>query len=72
MKSIVSYKNRGIGGNSSYRGNCSPKLTQDLIKQFNGKLISDLGDILCDRINYTYYLQMKGVLQWQKKLKNVV
>lgn len=41
MKSIVSYKERGIGGNSKYRGNCSPKLIEDLIKQFGIKDISD-------------------------------
>lgn len=30
MQSIVSYKDRGIGGNSHYRGNCSPRLIEDL------------------------------------------
>lgn len=30
MQSIVSYKDRGIGGNSHYRGNCSPRLIEDM------------------------------------------
>lgn len=41
MKSIVSYKERGAGGNSKYRGNCSPKLIEDLIRQFKIEDISD-------------------------------
>ena len=31
LTSIVSYPERGIGGNNRYRGNCSPKLVEDLI-----------------------------------------
>lgn len=41
MISIVSYPDRGKGGKSSYRGNCSPKLIEDLIKQFHVQEISD-------------------------------
>lgn len=41
MKSIVSYQERGIGGSNMYRGNCSPRLIQDLIKQFKPASISD-------------------------------
>ena len=41
MKSIVSYPDRGEGGKSSYRGNCSPHLIEDLIKQYHAKSISD-------------------------------
>lgn len=39
--SIVSYKDRGIGGNNKYRGNCSPALIADLIDTFHVKQISD-------------------------------
>lgn len=31
MQSIVSYPDRGVGGKSSYRGNCSPRLIHDLV-----------------------------------------
>lgn len=41
MKSIVRYNERGIGGNNLYRGNCSPKLIEDLVNQFGIKQISD-------------------------------
>lgn len=41
MKSIVSYPERGQGGKSSYRGNCSPKLISDLIEQFKLEEIND-------------------------------
>ncbi|MBA4688610.1 MAG: hypothetical protein H2184_15775 [Candidatus Galacturonibacter soehngenii] len=41
MNSVVSYKQRGEGGSSSYRGNCSPRLIEDLINQFKIKQISD-------------------------------
>ena len=32
LTSIVSYPERGTGGNNRYRGNCSPKLIEDLIE----------------------------------------
>ena len=41
MKSVVSYPERGTGGKNSYRGNCSPKLIEDLVKQFKVTEISD-------------------------------
>ena len=34
LTSIVSYPERGIGGSNRYRGNCSPKLIEDLISFF--------------------------------------
>lgn len=39
--SIVSYPERGEGGNNRYRGNCSPKLVEDLIGFFHPKEICD-------------------------------
>ena len=41
MKSIVSYPERGEGGKSFYRGNCSPKLIEDIIAQYKIKELSD-------------------------------
>lgn len=41
MKSIVSYPERGEGGNNKYRGNCSPKLIEDLLDFFKPHQISD-------------------------------
>lgn len=41
MNSIVSYKDRGIGGKNTYRGNCSPKLLIDLHEQFGFNEVSD-------------------------------
>ena len=41
MQSIVSYQERGEGGKNSYRGNCSPKLIEDIIKQYKIKSLSD-------------------------------
>lgn len=41
MKSIVSYPDRGQGGSNRYRGNCSPKLIEDLIDQFHIQNICD-------------------------------
>lgn len=41
MKSIVSYPERGEGGKSTYRGNCSPKLIEDIIAQYRVKGLSD-------------------------------
>lgn len=37
LTSIVSYPERGTGGNNRYRGNCSPKLIEDLIGFFKPK-----------------------------------
>lgn len=41
LTSIVSYPERGVGGNNRYRGNCSPKLIEDLIGFFHPKEICD-------------------------------
>lgn len=41
LTSIVSYPERGAGGNNRYRGNCSPKLIEDLIGFFKPKEICD-------------------------------
>ena len=34
MLSVVSYPERGNGGRNYYRGNCSPKMIEDIIKQY--------------------------------------
>lgn len=34
MLSVVDYPDRGYGGKNTYRGNCSPKLIEDLIDQY--------------------------------------
>lgn len=44
MNSIVSYPERGEGGKNTYRGNCSPKLLEDLIAQYH---ISEINDYMC-------------------------
>ena len=41
LKSIVSYPERGGGGSNKYRGNCSPKLIEDLITFFHPAEICD-------------------------------
>lgn len=41
MKSIVSYPDRGEGGKNTYRGNCSPKLIEDIINQYKITELSD-------------------------------
>lgn len=41
LTSIVSYPERGNGGNNQYRGNCSPKLIEDLIRFFKPHEICD-------------------------------
>ena len=41
LTSIVSYPERGAGGNNRYRGNCSPKLIEDLIGFFKPAEICD-------------------------------
>lgn len=41
MNSVVSYPDRGNGGRSSYRGNCSPLLIEDLIQQYQLPYLSD-------------------------------
>ena len=44
LTTVVSYPERGEGGNNRYRGNCSPKLIQDLISHFG---IQDICDYMC-------------------------
>ena len=44
LTSIVSYPERGEGGNNRYRGNCSPKLIEDLIGFFKP---TDICDYMC-------------------------
>ena len=41
LTSIVSYPERGAGGNNRYRGNCSPKLIEDLVNFFKPTEICD-------------------------------
>ncbi len=41
LTSIVSYPERGAGGNNKYRGNCSPELIKDLIRHFKVREICD-------------------------------
>lgn len=41
---IVSYPERGTGGDNKWRGNCSPKLVTDLIKQYK---LKSLNDFMC-------------------------
>lgn len=44
MLSVVSYEERGIGGENLYRGNCSPKLIEDIISQYK---LDNLNDYMC-------------------------
>ncbi len=44
LTTVVSYPERGEGGNNRYRGNCSPKLFEDLIAHFG---IQDICDYMC-------------------------
>ena len=41
MKSVVSYPDRGKYGKSSYRGNCSGRLIEDIIDQYKIRSLSD-------------------------------
>ena len=41
---VVSYPERGEGGNKKYRGNCSPKLIKDLIAHFG---VQEICDYMC-------------------------
>lgn len=44
LTTIVSYPERGTGGNNKYRGNCSPKLVSDLITHFG---VHEVCDYMC-------------------------
>ena len=41
LTTVVSYPERGQGGNNRYRGNCSPKLIEDLITHFRPHEVCD-------------------------------
>lgn len=41
LTTVVSYPERGVGGNNKYRGNCSPKLIEDLINFYKPSEICD-------------------------------
>lgn len=41
MKSVVSYPERGAGGQNTYRGNFSPKFVEDVINFFNPDSVGD-------------------------------
>jgi hypothetical protein len=41
LSTIVSYPERGEGGKNSYRGNCSPKLIEDLVQYFQPQKVFD-------------------------------
>ncbi len=41
LTSLVSYTDRGSGGQSAFRGNCSPRLVQDLIEHYKPRLFYD-------------------------------
>lgn len=41
LTTVVSYPDRGDGGNNKYRGNCSPKLISDLLAHFRPQEICD-------------------------------
>ena len=41
MKSVISYPERGEGGSNKYRGNCSPKLLEDLFSFYKPKKVFD-------------------------------
>ena len=44
LTSIVSYPERGTGGDNKYRGNCSPKLIEDLLSHFQ---VQEVCDYMC-------------------------
>lgn len=44
LTSVVSYPELGQGGNNRYRGNCSPKLIEDLIAHFR---LHEVCDYMC-------------------------
>lgn len=41
MLSVVSYPERGNGGRNDYRGNCSPKMIEDIINQYQLRSLND-------------------------------
>ncbi len=55
LTSIVSYPERGEGGNNRYRGNCSPKLVEDLIGFFRPQEICDCMGMIRNNLIYPAY-----------------
>lgn len=54
LTTVVSYPERGEGGNNKYRGNCSPKLIEDLIAHFG---VQEICDYMCSSVSpLTIYL----------------
>lgn len=41
LTTLVSYPERGTGGNSKYRGNCSPKVIEDLLRFYQPEMVCD-------------------------------
>jgi hypothetical protein len=44
LTTVVSYPERGAGGDNRYRGNCSPRLIEDLIAHFG---VAEICDYMC-------------------------
>lgn len=59
MKSIVSYPDRGVGGKNTYRGNCSPRLIEDLIDQFE---IKEICDYMCGSGTTEDVAKQRGII----------
>lgn len=59
MKSVVSYPDRGEGGRSSYRGNCSPRMIADLIDQFK---VKEICDYMCGSGTTEDVARQKGIV----------
>lgn len=59
MKSVVSYPDRGTGGRSNYRGNCSPRLIEDLIDQFR---VKEICDYMCGSGTTEDVAKQKGII----------
>ncbi len=58
LKSVVSYPERGAGGNNKYRGNCSPKLIEDLISHFG---LTEICDYMCGSGTTADAAKAKGI-----------
>lgn len=61
MKTIISHKNRGTGGNSNYRGNCSPAVISDLINFYNP---ASIGDYSCGSNTTGDVAKIKKIKYW--------
>jgi hypothetical protein len=58
LTSVVSYPERGEGGNNRYRGNCSPKLIEGLIAQFG---VKEICDFMCGSNTTADAARSKGI-----------